>query len=146
VCAVAFATLGLFVTLFPSIALAAPRHFKTRGASAKVDFGLYSDSACTQNLTSIAWGAISPGDSVIKTVYVKNLGSSQLLLSLLTTNWNPSVANELVALSWNQEGATLAVGQVVNATLRLSVSANASGFTSFSFDFVITGEVWKHHA
>ena len=109
------------------------------------DIGIYSDSACTQTLTSITWGTVSPGVSVYKTIYIKNLGNYGQKLSLSTTYLNPTTAKGAIALSWNMERARLAAGQVVAANLTLSVSSNAGGFAAFNVDLLITGVSYGRH-
>ena len=101
--------------------------------------GVFSDSACTKSLASVDWGTVYVGGSVSRTVYVKNVGISTMTLSLSTKNWNPAAANGSVSVSWNRQGTTLAAGQVISATLTLSVSSSASSLTNFSVDTVITG-------
>ncbi len=112
---------------------------RSSGVLASANLGVYSDSAATQGVGSVDWGTVAPGGSVSRTIYVKNVGTTQVTLSLSVTNWNPVSANGPVAVSWNREGTTLTAGQVTAATLTLSVSSTASGFSSFSVDAVITG-------
>ena len=106
---------------------------------AKAKLGIYSNSACTQKITSIDWGTISQGSSISKTVYVKNLGTTPLTLSISNTNWNPTTVNGSIALIWNRESTILARNQVTSANFTLGVSSSISGITSFSMDIVITG-------
>ena len=137
--AVAFAVAGLLVTFVASAALIASRTVHTSAILTTANLGVYSDITCTQSLSSVDWGTLSPGASAIRTVYVKNTGNAQVTLSLWATNWNPAMANGPVAVSWNRQGVKLAAGQVLAATLMLSVSPGAGGFTSFSLDAVIVG-------
>ena len=113
--------------------------FTNTGVLATANLMLYSDSACTQPLVSVDWGTISPGISVSRTIYVKNVGTTQVTLSFSVTNWNPAVADGPIAFSWNREGATLATSQVTAATLTLTVSSSVSGFTIFNANAMITG-------
>jgi hypothetical protein len=136
---VLFAIAGLFSTLFASGVLVTSKTIATSGVLATANLGIYSDSACTQSLNPFNWGTISPGGSATKTLYVKNLGTVQVTLSLSATNWNPTTANGPIALSWNREGAVLAASQVTTATLTLSTSSTASGITTFNVDVVISG-------
>ena len=136
--AVVFAVAG-FTTLLVSGALLTSVTVKTSGILASANLGVYSDSACTQSLGPFSWGTVSPGSSVTKTFYVKNLGSIPLTLSLSVTNWNPTTANGPIALSWNREGTTLAANQVTIATLTLTVSSSAGSFTTFGADAVVSG-------
>ena len=136
---VAFAAAGLMLTLVASGALFTSKTIKTSGILASANLGIYSDSACTQSFSSIDWGTVPPGSSASKSFYIKNFGSSQVTLSMSETNWSPLTANGPVALSWNRQGATLAANQVLSATLRITVSSVAGGFSTFSVDVVITG-------
>jgi hypothetical protein len=103
------------------------------------DLRVYSDSACTQTKTSLDLGPISPGGSVAKTIYIKNMCNNNLTLSLRTTNWNPAAANGPITLTWNLEGKILPANEVLPATLTLSVLSNIEGITAFSFDVLISG-------
>jgi hypothetical protein len=137
VLAIAFA--AIFVTMLVSGALVSTKTISSTGVVTSANLGLYSDSACTQALTSINWGTVSPGGSVAKTVYVKNTGNAQVSLSITKANWNPTTANGPVTITWNQEGAVLATNQVSTATLTLNVASSVSGIATFSVDIVISG-------
>ena len=58
--------------------------FPTSGLVVGVNVGVFADSACTQNLTSVSWGSVDPGESVGRTVYVKNTGNAPITLSMAT--------------------------------------------------------------
>ena len=109
------------------------------GSSTIVDIGIYSDSACTQNSTAIAWGNLTPGQNITQTVYVKNLGNANATLSMTTSNWTPENAYPSISLSWNREGTVIAPNQAVQATLTLTVAENVdTSITTFNFDIQIT--------
>jgi hypothetical protein len=101
--------------------------------------GIYTDSACTQPLTSIDWGSFSPGDSVNRTIYVKNAQSIPLTLNMSTINWNPIQAAESIKVTWNKENVILASQQSTEAILTLTVASNISGISQFSVDILING-------
>jgi len=42
------------------------------GVVLAVNVGVFSDAGCSVNLTSIDWGSVYPGESVSRTIYVKN--------------------------------------------------------------------------
>jgi hypothetical protein len=137
--AVVYVAVGLMAAMVASGAVVVSQTVRTSGILATANLGVYSDSACTQSLSSIDWGLVSPGGSVSKNVYVKNLGSTQVTLILSTTNWSPTTANGPVTVSWNRQNLVLGAGQVTSATLVLSVLSTANGFTGFSVDATITG-------
>lgn len=129
----------LLAVLFASGALISSKTVNSTGIIATSNLGVYSDSACTQSLTSINWGTISPGNSVNRTIYVKNLGTTQMTLGISGENWTPANANGPMTVAWNRENTAIAPNQVASATLTLSVSSSISAITSFSLDIVITG-------
>jgi hypothetical protein len=110
-----------------------------QGKLKAVNLGLYWDNACTNTTVAVDWGLFSPGAASSVTLYVRNEGSSAVKLNLTTRNWNPANASEHITLTWNREGQVLEPQTVATATLTLSVSANISGITDFSFDTTVTG-------
>lgn len=109
------------------------------GTVKAINVGVYLDSACTQNCTTLAWGTVSPGSSSVKTVYVKNQGSAPMTLNMTTNTWTPSSAASYITLTWNRESAVVTAGSNVQADLTLSVSSGITGITNFSFNIIITG-------
>jgi archaellum component FlaG (FlaF/FlaG flagellin family) len=103
------------------------------------NIGVYSDSACTTNMTSINWGSVAAGGSATQIVYVKNTGTGSMTLSLAVSNWIPSGASTYITISWNQQGTQLSAGQSVTATITLTVSSSITGITSFSNTIAISG-------
>jgi hypothetical protein len=137
--AIAIAATGLFMTLLTTGLLISSQTLQSNGTVTTVNVGVYSDSSCTQNCTSINWGPIAPGNSTTRAIYVKNIGTIPMTLSMTTGSWVPSNANTYISLSWNQEGTVLTAGQSTTATLTLSASSSAGNITSFSFNIIITG-------
>ena len=69
-------TLLLFVSLLASGAIVTTATVSSSGVISTANLGIYSDSACTQRITSINWGNLSPSSSVTRTVYIKNTGNT----------------------------------------------------------------------
>jgi alkyl sulfatase BDS1-like metallo-beta-lactamase superfamily hydrolase len=136
---IAIAATGLFMTLLTSGLLMSSQSLQSSGTVTAVNVGVYSDSSCTQNCTSIAWGTIAPGNSSTRTIYVKNIGTVPMTLSMTMGSWVPSNMNTYLSLSWNRGGTVLSAGQSTTATLTLSASSSAGNITSFSFNIIITG-------
>jgi len=137
--AIAIAATGLFLTLLTTGLLMSQQTIPSTGTITTVNIGVYRDSSCTQNATSVDWGSIYPGNSTTKIVYVKNTGSLPIKLSMTTGSWMPSNANTYISLSWNRESTVLSAGQSIDATLTLSASSDAGNITSFSCNITITG-------
>jgi len=137
--AIAIAATGLFMTLLTTGLLMSSQTLQSSGIVTAVNVGVYSDSSCTQNLTSINWGSIYPGNSTTRIIYVKNTGSLPVTLAMTPESWVPSNANTYISLSWNREGTVLTADQSTTATLTLSASPNAGNITTFGFNITITG-------
>ena len=106
----------------------------------EVTVEVYYDSACTTVVSSIDWGVIEAGGSANTTVYVKNLGNIPVTLTLSTQNWSPPEAARYIEVGWDYDGRVLAPNEVLPVTLTLTVSANATNITDFSFEIVITSQ------
>jgi hypothetical protein len=110
------------------------------GTIQALNLGVYSDSACTQTLSLVNWGALRPGTSANYTIYVKNTGNALETLNMTVTSWNPAAASSYMTLTWNQQNAQLAPGFSVPALLVLSVASNVTGFTDFNCTTIISGQ------
>jgi hypothetical protein len=112
----------------------------TSGIVIGVNVGVFADASATQNMTAISWGSVYPGESIDRTVFVKNTGNAPLTLSMVTANWAPPLAaNGSMTVVWNREDAVLSAGQLVAATFTLSVSPDISGVTDFGVNIIVTG-------
>lgn len=136
---IAIVLVGLILTVSTAGLLSVSQSISSSGTVTAVNVGVFSDSYCTQTLTSIDWGTISPGNSVTKTVYVKNTGNAQITLSMTKASWNPAGANGPVTVTWNREGTVLNSEASIAAILTLSVSSGISGISTFSVNIVVTG-------
>lgn len=137
--AVALILYTLSLSLFGPMIAAALRNqtISNAGSVRAVGVGVYLDQACTSTVSSINWGTIEPGMNVNRTVYIRNEGNTPATLNMTTSNWNPPSASGYMTLSWDYGGQTLAVNEVKQVKLRLTVSPSITGVTSFSFDITI---------
>ena len=109
------------------------------GTVKAIGVGVYWDSSYTNKVSSISWGIIEPGSLNNVSVYIKNESNSPITLTLQTENWNPTNASNYLALSWDYDGQTINVDEVIQVTLTLTVSSSIQGITNFNFDIVISG-------
>jgi hypothetical protein len=137
---IAIVAVGLFITITTAGLISVNQAVPSSGdIITSVNVGIYSDSSCTINLTSIDWGSIEPGETKQATIYVKNTGTLPVKIYMTTSSWNPTSANGPIALTWNKEKTELDPGACVKATLTLTVAANISSITDFNFNIIITG-------
>ena len=135
----ALVSTALFLTTLTAGLLTVNQSVPSSGTITALNVGVYSDSACTQELTSIDWGTVSPGDTDTRTIYVKNTGNGPISLTMTKINWNPSTADGPIVITWDIENWWLNPDDIFTATLTLSVSSSISGITDFSVEIVITG-------
>lgn len=114
------------------------RTISNSGSVKAIGVGIYWDQACTNPVASISWGVLDPGQSVNRTVYVRNEGNAVASLSLATSDWSPSNASNYMTLTWDYGGQILDINASMQVKLTLSVSSNISGITNFSFVITIT--------
>jgi hypothetical protein len=104
-----------------------------------IGVGIYSDSSCSNILSSINWGTLEPGSDKTFTYYILNSGNSPSILSLQMSNWNPPEAATDISLIWDYEGQVLNVNETIAVTFTLTVSPMTEEITNFNFDITIIG-------
>ena len=135
---IALAAAGIFLTLVTA-GVIVTQSVPSNGTITTVNVGVYSDSQCTQNCTSIDWGALYPGSSTTKTVYVKNTGTLPITLTITPQSWVPTAASSALTLTWDQQNTILDPDQSTSATLTLTAASDTGSLTDFSFNIIITG-------
>ena len=135
---IALAATSIFLTLVTA-GIIVTQTVPSTGTVTTVNVGVYSDSECTQNCTSISWGSMYPGNSTSRIIYVKNTGTVPITLSMTTDSWEPIEAEDYLTLTWNPEDDTLNPGQSTPATLTLLVAPDTGNLTTFNFNIIITG-------
>jgi len=105
--------------------------------------GVYSNSACTNAITSINWGPIEAGSSTSETIYIEDTGGAAMTPSIAVSSWSPSTASSYITLTWSSLPSSISPGasNAAEVTLTLSVptSINGQGITSFSNTITISG-------
>lgn len=113
--------------------------FPSSGSIKSVGLGVYSDRWCRFTLSTLEFGELDPGSSQSFTLYLKNVGNSELTLSMTSENWNPVNAPDYMLLSWNRDGYTIDPGESVSCEITLSISNSIQGIDAFSLDIVLAG-------
>jgi hypothetical protein len=115
------------------------RQIPSTGTITAIGVNVFSDAACTQNVTTINWGVLSPGSITNYQAYIKSTSNVPITLSLGTDSWNPVNASTYITLGWSYSGTVLQPNASLPMTLTLTVSSSVTGFSSFSFNIDITG-------
>ena len=133
------AIVAIFSGLAVSGLVTVTRTLSSSGTIKTINVEVFWDAGCTQIITDIDWGVLEPGESTSQTIYVKNTGSTAMMLSMAYSGWNPVEAGTYLSLTWDREGAIVAVDEVASAMLTLHVSDTIAGITSYSFDITVAG-------
>ena len=133
------AIVAIFSGLAVSGLVTVTRTLSSSGTIKTINVEVFWDAGCTQVIADIDWGGLEPGESTSQTIYVKNTGSTAMMLSMTYSGWNPLEAGTYLSLTWDREGAIVAVDEVASAMLTLHVSDTIAGITSYSFDITIAG-------
>ena len=136
---IALAIAAIALTATTAAVLTSNQMVPLNGTINAVNLGVYSDSACTQTLTTLNLGTLNPGGTATQTIYVKNTGNIAETLTMNTANWNPTNASTSLTLSWNRQSYVLPAGQNIQATLTLTAAANTGTLTTFSCQVTLTG-------
>jgi hypothetical protein len=102
----------------------------------KIDLDVYSEIECINKKTEIEWGSINAGSSASRTIYIKNTGSVEVVLSFMTDKWNPEETSRYLTLSWDYDGSPVKIGKVVRIKLTLAVDSSINGVDRFNFDVI----------
>jgi hypothetical protein len=100
---------------------------------------VYSDPECTSMISAVEWGDIEAGATSNVQIYVKNIGDTSAVISLMKENWSSAIASNNMNLSWDYDGSPIQSGEARDVLLSLSVDPDCPELNSFGFDIVIMG-------
>lgn len=130
--------LGVFLTTASSLYQTSTT-ISSVGTLKAIGIKVYWDDSLTSEVNAVDWGTIEPGNQKNVTVYVYNEGNTPITLNISADNWIPSTASQYISLSWNYNGQELNAAASMSVTLTLTVSADITGISNFSFDIIATG-------
>ena len=135
----ALAIVGLVVTAVVVASLVV-YVLRVRGTGRIKVVGLkaYADPEATKEVSAIDWGTIPAGGISQTMLYLKSTSTVPSNLTLTTENWDPSVAEQFMTLTWDYDGTPLQPAEIRAVTFTLRVSEDVVGITEFAFDLVIT--------
>jgi len=113
-----------------------------RKASAVESFyvGVYWDSDCANEVSSIGWGELTPGSTREVVVFIRNEEANlPCFLYLWTKDWLPVEGSSYISLSWDPIRRRIEVDETISVILTLRVARNIRGITDFTFNIVIFG-------
>ena len=141
---IALAATGLFLTILTSSTIISgvvisSRAISSGGTITSMNVEIFNNNDCTQVCNNINWGALTPGNSINQTIYLRNSGNKPITIFMTTENWSPINASTYLTLNWDKENTNLNPGQVTPASLTLTSESDINSLTDFNFDIIITG-------
>jgi len=100
--------------------------------------GVYWDSGCGTEVTTIDWCTLNPGSVNNTVVYVRHEEGGPMRFFLKTEDWDPLEAPRYLSLGWNYPaGMWTDPRDPIQITLTLSVSSLIENISRFSFDILV---------
>lgn len=100
---------------------------------------IFADAELTTDLTQMAWGTLDPGESRTFNAWIQNTGNAAQKLVMWTESWNPKIAFDHISLTWDYADSWIPVNGSIPVVFTLTLDADISGVTSFSFDVWVKG-------
>lgn len=135
-------TVFLSGILLGSIVYAAYQHFqpiRNVGTVRVIGVDVFADAELTSRLTEIPWGVMSPDESRNVTVWIQNTGNYAQKLVMWTESWNPTSAFDFISLTWDYDDSWIPVNDAILVVFTLSLDADITGVTNFSFELWVKG-------
>jgi len=101
--------------------------------------GVYWNSNCTTEVTSINWGNMTPGQEKTTTFYIRNEASNPVFLAGIDKNWNPTTAQSYIHFTFDPNDQKTQAGEIIKAACTLTVSVETTNISSYSFDILLLG-------
>lgn len=97
---------------------------------------VYSDSSLTTPITLLEWGAMAPEDITTRSIWIKNIGNADGIVTVVTDNFAPLSLSQYLTLT-TANGTSLSVDESKQLILSLAISSSITDITSFSFDITV---------
>lgn len=95
------------------------------------NLAVFQDNTLSEKVTLVKWGIISPENSVTKTLYLYNQGTTPLTLYFYAANWTPAEAANVINITWNREDTILEPKEAVAITLTATCRENPNFIQNF---------------
>ena len=100
----------------------------------------YFEPQCVNEVAYLSWGMIQQQKNY--TIYLKNVGSTNVTLTMTTTDWNPTNVSNYVSVVWNYNNEILLPNQVLQVTFTFTVTNEEAivneGIRDISWTIIIT--------
>ena len=101
--------------------------------------GAYWDAGCSEMVSSLDWGNMTPSQTENITFYIRNEGSTTIFLSGIDKNWNPTTAEDYIRFVFDSDDQTVQASEVKKVTCNLTISPEIINITNFNFDVLLQG-------
>jgi hypothetical protein len=118
--------------------LSLPELVKQSSAVESLNVAVYWDPLCTNTVTTINWGNLTPGSTTKINIFAKNEELEKpCFLYMNTQDWNPTEASHYIKLYWDYNSISIDVQTVLPITLTLNIKQDVTQITEFKFNIII---------
>lgn len=103
---------------------AADYYVSSHGTVKTLTVEAYWDAACQNEVETISWDVLEPGETVNITLYLKNASNVPINLGINLTDWKPVEFSDYMTFFYEYDGGTLIPSEVIQVTLMLSASSS----------------------
>jgi hypothetical protein len=95
-------------------------------------------------VTNLDWGILFPGEFSEKNIYVNNLLSIPVMISVETRLMQPATAVEYLNFSWTMDNSLRVIegDSQANVTLRVTVAPFIQNITGFNFQIIVRSTIY----
>jgi len=106
-----------------------------------IEFEINWDVTGTNEVTTVEWGALEPGEVATVQFWVKNEGAADLYCDMGTDEWIPSGSDQYFDLTWDFGSTAVAQHRSRKVTMELHVHDDITGIDEFTFNIIIYGDI-----
>jgi hypothetical protein len=130
------------LTIILVVWLLRPGGFEVGNVSAvetSSSLGAYWDAGCSEMVSSLDWGNMTPSQTKNITFYIRNEGLTTVFLSGIAKNWNSITAQGYIRFVFGSDDQRALASEVKKVTCSLTISPEITNITNFSFDVLFQG-------
>jgi len=108
------------VAVFVGATLMKQLNIQNRAKIETIGLKAYFEPECINEVTYLNWDIIEQQKNY--TIYLKNIGLTNITLTMTTTEWNPINVSNYVSVTWNYNNETLTPNEVLQVTFTFTVT------------------------
>ncbi len=134
---VTLVTISIFVIAMLDIISLKPYFLESSATIVYFDSMVYETQEALKEVTFIQWGSLSPSENKTLTYYVRSNLKTSGVLTVTTSKWQPSDANDYISFEVTPENEMFNPQQIKPLNFTLRISPAIQNITNFSFQITL---------